>query len=131
MIRCLIIRLSARFARRNLAELKTQKRRISALWFVRILALAAVAGGPCFAELPINHASSRRPYPLRGTGGTQARVSTTNGAQRTARPTSESPMSFEANHGQTAPEVRFVARGRGYTFFLGASEAVLSLPGEA
>jgi hypothetical protein len=37
------------------------------------------------------------------------------------------PMSFEANHGQTDPEVQFLARGKGYTLFLTKDEAVLSL----
>jgi len=37
------------------------------------------------------------------------------------------PLSFEANKGQTDPSVRFVSEGAGYTLFLTANEAVLSL----
>ena len=37
------------------------------------------------------------------------------------------PMHFEPNLGQTADEVKFVARGPGYTLFLTAGEAVLAL----
>ena len=38
------------------------------------------------------------------------------------------PLSFEANHGQTDPGVRFLARGQGYTLFLTRrAEAILSL----
>jgi CSLREA domain-containing protein len=37
------------------------------------------------------------------------------------------PLSFEANAGQSAPEVKFRARGNGYTLFLTPTEAVLSL----
>jgi hypothetical protein len=37
------------------------------------------------------------------------------------------PLSFEANHGQSDPAVRYLARGRGYTLFLTAQEAVLVL----
>jgi uncharacterized repeat protein (TIGR01451 family) len=37
------------------------------------------------------------------------------------------PMAFEANHGQTDPRVRFLARGSGYELFLTADEAVLAL----
>lgn len=37
------------------------------------------------------------------------------------------PLSFEANRGQTAAGVDFLARGHGYTLFLSAEEAVLSL----
>jgi len=36
-------------------------------------------------------------------------------------------LSFEANRGQADPEVRFLARGNGYTLFLTATETVLSL----
>jgi hypothetical protein len=38
------------------------------------------------------------------------------------------PLSFEANRGQADPEVRFLARGSGYTLFLTATETVLSFP---
>jgi len=37
------------------------------------------------------------------------------------------PLSFEANAGQTDPRVKFLSRGAGYTLFLTANEAVLSL----
>ena len=37
------------------------------------------------------------------------------------------PLMFEPNQGQTAPEVRFIARGAGYGLFLTEREAVLSL----
>jgi hypothetical protein len=37
------------------------------------------------------------------------------------------PLSFQANRGQTDPRVDFIARGSGYSLFLSASEAVLSL----
>ncbi|MFQ5859801.1 MAG: SBBP repeat-containing protein, partial [Anaerolineae bacterium] len=37
------------------------------------------------------------------------------------------PLSFVANQGQTAGQVKFLARGRGYTLFLTPREAVLSL----
>jgi len=41
------------------------------------------------------------------------------------------PLSFEAcfevNCGQAAPQAKFLSRGRGYTLFLGSTEAVLAL----
>ena len=37
------------------------------------------------------------------------------------------PMSFEANVGQTAAQVQYLARGAGYTVFLTPNEAVVSL----
>ncbi|MBA3321690.1 MAG: hypothetical protein H0T45_09650, partial [Pyrinomonadaceae bacterium] len=37
------------------------------------------------------------------------------------------PLSFEANQGQTDPQVKFLSRGSGYSLFLTPTEAVLSL----
>ncbi len=37
------------------------------------------------------------------------------------------PLSFEANVGQTNPDVKFLSRGRGYTLFLTDSQATLKL----
>ncbi|MGJ0490753.1 SBBP repeat-containing protein [Methylobacter sp.] len=37
------------------------------------------------------------------------------------------PLSFEANQGQTDAQVKFLARGQGYTLFLTPTETVLSL----
>src|SRR5712691_9997698 len=36
------------------------------------------------------------------------------------------PLSFEANQGQTDPQVKFLSRGSGYTLFLTSTEAVLT-----
>jgi hypothetical protein len=41
------------------------------------------------------------------------------------------PLGFEANVGQTDGQVKFLARGRGYTVFLTGNAAVLSLPNAA
>jgi len=37
------------------------------------------------------------------------------------------PLAFDANAGQTDPQVKYLARGRGYSLFLTASEAVIRL----
>jgi hypothetical protein len=37
------------------------------------------------------------------------------------------PLSFEANQGQTDPQVKFLSRGSGYSLFLTSTEAVLTL----
>lgn len=41
------------------------------------------------------------------------------------------PLIFEANQGQTDPQVDFLARGRGYTLFLSPTQAALVLRGRA
>jgi hypothetical protein len=40
------------------------------------------------------------------------------------------PLSFEANHGQTDTQVKFLSRAGGYTLFLTGDEAVLALSGK-
>src|SRR5439155_8633011 len=37
------------------------------------------------------------------------------------------PLAFEANQGQTDPQVKFLSRGVGYSLFLTPTEAVLAL----
>ncbi len=37
------------------------------------------------------------------------------------------PLSFEANRGQSDPQVKFLARGKGYTLFLTPTEGILVL----
>jgi hypothetical protein len=48
---------------------------------------------------------------------------------RVAKAYGKLPLAFEANHGQTDPEVRFLAQAAGYTLFLTGNEAVLAMRG--
>src|SRR4030095_6218605 len=41
------------------------------------------------------------------------------------------PLHFEANRGQTDPQVKFLSRGPGYALFLTPTEAVLTLQGNS
>jgi hypothetical protein len=52
-----------------------------------------------------------------------------DGGPATGAPLDALPLGFEANRGQTDPQVQFVSRGDGYGVFLTAGEAVLSLLG--
>ncbi len=58
------------------------------------------------------------PRPTAPDQATQARVQEAYG---------KLPLSFEANHGQTDPRVKFLAGGSGYRLFLTPTEAVLAL----
>src|ERR1019366_5203700 len=40
------------------------------------------------------------------------------------------PLSFEANHGQTDAQVKFLSRTSGYSLFLTGDESVLTLSGK-
>ncbi len=61
-----------------------------------------------------------------GAGGT----ATTTGTTGTGQPSAPLPVRFEPNQGQTDPRVLFLAHGRGYTLFLTARAAVLTLAQE-
>ena len=63
-------------------------------------------------------ASSRTPGLSKPDTETRRRIADAYGRQ---------PLGFEANRGQTDAEVQFVSRGAGYTLFLTATEAVLTL----
>jgi hypothetical protein len=63
---------------------------------------------------------------------TVVQAANVSGLQSSARKASPSrslslPLFFEPNQGQTAPQVKFLARGPGYSLFLTADEAVLRL----
>ena len=55
------------------------------------------------------------------------RVAETSASSRLAASYGKLPLSFEANQGQTDPQVRFLSRGYGYSLFLTEGEAVLAL----
>lgn len=47
--------------------------------------------------------------------------------QRVLNAYSHLPLAFDANQGQTDPQVKYLARGNGYTLFLASNKAVLSM----
>ncbi|HKR11948.1 MAG TPA: SBBP repeat-containing protein [Pyrinomonadaceae bacterium] len=60
-------------------------------------------------------------------GKTPAKTLDQPAAAERMRQSYQLPLSFETNQGQTDGEVKFLSRGSGYTVFLTATEAVLSL----
>jgi Beta-propeller repeat len=80
------------------------------------------------------------PSPLTAlTHGRQAYPDLSSAATAASNPGSQSranelcgklPLSFEANCGQSYPQVKFISRGAGYTLFLGATEVLLGLQSE-
>src|SRR5258708_19404776 len=82
-----------------------------------------VAGGILFG----NACSASAQVPARSPGPS-AKLSPFGTKSRVVESFVQPPLSFEANHGQTDPGVRFLARGQGYTLFLTRrAEAILSL----
>jgi hypothetical protein len=96
-----------------------------------MLVLALVVG---FIALPARTSGRARPVGgNRQTVLTSARPALDAPSQLQAEPYGKVEMSFEPNQGQTDEQVKFLARGAGYTVFLTAAEAVfvLAKQGEA
>lgn len=98
--------------------------------------LAALAGTILYVSAGAGVATqSRTGQPARMTGklrpvsaraaGVPADASTSHA--RVTNAYERLPLAFDANQGQTDPQVKYIARGRGYTLFLTANKTVLSM----
>ena len=104
---------------------QSARRSVRACWVVvTLIAVVAVvfAVGP--AKSFIRHDDARTAQvarhasqPAAVTPATRARINASFAAL---------PLAFEANQGQTDPQVKYMARGNGYTLFLTSGDAVLS-----
>jgi len=63
--------------------------------------------------------------PTTGTAGTPQQANPIPGKSHVATTLLKTPLSFEANQGQTDESVNFIARGSGYTLFLTPTESVM------
>jgi hypothetical protein len=98
---------------------------VRARWVVlTLIAVAAVvfAVGPAKSFIHDDDARTisvarAAPQPAAVTPATRTRINASFAAL---------PLAFEANEGQTDPQVKYVARGNGYTLFLTSGDAVLS-----
>src|SRR5580658_9048710 len=77
------------------------------------------------------HQRARSSQPIAGnhSGATAPSATSLTPAQKTNLTNAYGtlPLAFEANQGQTAPEVRYLAHGQSYELFLTNQEAVLTL----
>ncbi|MBI4608743.1 MAG: SBBP repeat-containing protein, partial [Candidatus Rokubacteria bacterium] len=113
---------------------EAQRHEHSAARFVRwssIVALAlALIGAACAQQSAMlageGEPSRPRPVPPLTAKGPDAAVKA-----RARAAYAKLPLHFEANHGQTDPEVKFLARGGGYALSLTPTEAVLVLKSPA
>jgi hypothetical protein len=69
----------------------------------------------------VNHPASMVPTALPGTAASQS----ASARHRAVEAIGQFPLAFEANAGQSDPQVRFLSRGSGYTLFLTSDQAVL------
>ena len=80
--------------------------------------------------VPLSSTSSAAPSPKKASAPqVQSSVSPVS-RERMLSSFGRMPLAFEANQGQTDAQVKYIARGSGYTLFLTSQEAVLTLPGK-
>jgi hypothetical protein len=101
-----------------------QRMFLPAGWIVAVAVLAAlgvaVAGG-------LRRNSGSKTANQVGTAPGQAPAPKAHDSGRVRTSLAALPLAFEANQGQTDPQVKYVARGRGYTVFLTANDTVLAV----
>jgi hypothetical protein len=99
---------------------------MSAGWvFSSIVALAAVAAiGVAGSASLRTHSASASAHPA-AAAATQSPALSARGRVQASLATL--PLAFEANQGQTDPQVKYMARGNGYTVFLTANETVFAM----
>src|SRR5229473_8563906 len=93
------------------------------LFSAAVLAITCIAASECAAQTSDNGAPAKLISPAANTPSPAAK-------QKVAEEYGKLPLSFEANHGQTDPKVKFLSRGPGYKLFLLPHEAVLMLQKE-
>ena len=97
--------------------------------FVLALALSVIVN---LANVPAHFAArSERRWRRSATSSRRAEQQVSKPDEKTRERVNEAygklALSFEANHGQTAPQVKFLSRCDGYNLFLTSNEAVLAI----
>ena len=104
-----------------MSKLSIPRKFVPARWIAAVAVLAAigvaVGAGPRMHSRNAIAKRAAAPAPLLN-AETSARVRANLEA---------SPLAFEANQGQTDPQVKYMARGSGYTVFLTANDTVFAL----
>ncbi|HSP05936.1 MAG TPA: hypothetical protein VLR94_02105, partial [Acidobacteriota bacterium] len=101
--------------------------RVPAVW-VAVIAVVAVAisgGAVVYSASRAQNASAMN----QGTNKSQAAALTAEQRGRIRASMNALPLAFEANHGQTDPQVKYTTRGNGYSVFLTANDAVFAITG--
>ena len=109
---------------------------LAAAMFVTAVGAFYFAAGVHAAKASARQAIARRPLASKSEsiatpGATSSALSkpkaNSNSTQKLAQKSFSLPLYFEPNQGQSDPQVKFLARGKGYGLFLTADEAVLQL----
>jgi hypothetical protein len=94
-----------------------------------LASVTASAATPWWEESSSAAAATAESARAKNAASTRVKLKTTRSA-RLVETYDRLPLAFEANRGQTDRQVKFLARGPGYTLFLTGEEAVLALRGE-
>jgi len=105
--------------RRSVSEIKTGKKRGNGIKAAFLAAAVLATAGVVFYFGTAIHAAKESGPESAGRSSADSKALVSKALSL--------PMFFEPNQGQTAPQVRFLARGAGYGLFLTADEAVLEL----
>jgi hypothetical protein len=101
--------------------------RISVRWVTALGALACAAGALVIGTSARVHQTAASFATARpAAAGTTSQVSLSK-SQAIKENYGKLPLAFEPNQGQSASEVKFLARGNGYTLFLTPAEAVFAM----
>ena len=108
-----------------MSKLSVVKFRMPAMWVAAIAVLTvAIAGG--VVTFLTSRAQGVHATNL-GANKSQAPAMTAEHRGRVRASLDALPLAFEANQGQTDPQVKYTARGNGYSVFLTASDAVFAI----
>jgi Beta-propeller repeat len=102
------------------SKLSIPRKFVPAAWIVALAVLVTIGvAGVTGLRMHRGNASAKRTI--------QSPVLTAETSARVRASLEASPLAFEANQGQTDPQVKYMARGSGYTVFLTANDTVFAL----
>ena len=99
----------------------TRRTLMPAVWIIAIAVLAVMAVGGASLLRTQNSVSVKQGAPA------QAPALSAEQRNRLRANMDALPLGFEANQGQSDPQVKYMARGNGYTVFLTENETVFAL----
>ena len=99
----------------------TRRTLMPAVWIIAIAVLAVMAVGGASLLRTQNSVSAKQGAPA------QAPALSAEQRNRLRANMDALPLGFEANQGQSDPQVKYMARGNGYTVFLTENETVFAL----
>ncbi|HZQ95936.1 MAG TPA: SBBP repeat-containing protein [Candidatus Sulfotelmatobacter sp.] len=105
------------------SALKVWMPAVCILAIVIVAAIGVIGAGPANSRGPATTVPAKNSLSL-----LKARSRTTKAQARAQESYATLPLAFEANQGQADPQVKYTARGKGYTLFLTSDKAYFVMP---